>query len=87
MPTKTPSENDAAVAATGTGREEVRHFNQKQLARRWGISHRTLERWRGHGEGPDWFKVGSRVLYRIEDVVQYEQTMLTAQRKKQNNTG
>jgi hypothetical protein len=85
MPTKTPSENDED-AATGTGREEVRHFNQKQLARRWGISHRTLERWRGHGEGPIWFKVGSRVLYRIEDVIRFEQTKLAVQIEKIGNS-
>jgi hypothetical protein len=85
MPTKTPSENDED-AATGTGREEVRHFNQKQLARRWGISHRTLERRRGHGEGPDWFKVGSRVLYRIEDVIRFEQTKLAVQIEKIGNS-
>ncbi|MBI1209265.1 MAG: helix-turn-helix domain-containing protein [Azospirillum sp.] len=52
--------------------DEVRHLNQKQLARRWGMSHRTLERWRCRGQGPAWLKVGGRVLYRVEDIERYE---------------
>jgi len=28
------------------------HINQKQLADRWDLSERTLERWRGVGWGP-----------------------------------
>jgi len=30
----------------------VGHLNQIELAARWNISHRTLERWRWSGEGP-----------------------------------
>ena len=38
-------------------------LNQKELARRWGISHRTPERWRYAGQGPAFLKLGARVLY------------------------
>ena len=48
------------------------HLNQIDLARRWKLSHRTLERWRWAGCGPRYVKVGGRVLYRIEDVEAYE---------------
>lgn len=48
------------------------HFNQTQLSRRWGISHRTLERWRSLNEGPAYLKIGGRVVYRQEDIEQYE---------------
>jgi helix-turn-helix protein len=50
----------------------VAHLNQLQLARRWSISPRTLERWRWVGEGPPFLKLGGRVLYRLEDVESYE---------------
>ena len=50
----------------------VTHLNQIDLARRWKISHRTLERWRWAGCGPRYVKVGGRVLYRLEDVEAYE---------------
>jgi hypothetical protein len=51
-------------------------INQIQLAVRWGISHRTLERWRWTGEGPKFVKLGGRVVYRLSDIEEYEQTML-----------
>ena len=51
-------------------------LNQKELARRWGISHRTLERWRYSGQGPAFLKLGGRVLYRLTDVEAFEQSQL-----------
>ena len=72
-PTKEQNTNNR-FAPTSPG--EVRHLNQKQLARRWGMSHRTLERWRCQNQGPAWLKVGGRVLYRIEDIEQYERAKL-----------
>ena len=47
-------------------------LNQKELAERWTISARTLERWRWKGDGPAFLKIGGRVVYRIEDVLAYE---------------
>ena len=44
-----------------------------ELAARWSISARTLERWRWTGEGPAFLKIGGRVVYRLEDVLAYEQ--------------
>lgn len=42
-------------------------LNQKELARRWTISHRTLERWRWAGEGPAYMKIGGRLVYRLKN--------------------
>jgi hypothetical protein len=50
----------------------VRHLNQHQLAQRWGISPRTLERWRWLGLGPAYLKLVGTVAYRLEDIVAYE---------------
>jgi hypothetical protein len=47
-------------------------LDQADLARRWGMSKRTLERWRCFGEGPSFLKLGGRVLYRLSDVQDYE---------------
>ena len=61
----------------------VRHMNQIELARRWNVSARTLERWRWLGEGPVYLKLGGRVIfYRLEDIEHYEATHLHA-----NTTG
>lgn len=51
-------------------------LSQKELARRWGLSHRTLERWRYTGQGPDFLKLGGRVLYRRTDIEAFEQSQL-----------
>ncbi len=48
------------------------HINQVQLARRWSLSPRTLERWRWRDQGPVYLKVGGRVLYRLEDIEAFE---------------
>jgi len=56
----------------------VTHLNQVELAARWKISPRTLERWRWTGDGPAFIKIGGRVVYRLEDVETYEHTQLRA---------
>jgi hypothetical protein len=50
----------------------TRHLSQIELAARWNLSPRTLERWRFTGEGPQFVKLGGRVVYRLEDVEGYE---------------
>ena len=50
----------------------MHHLNQLELARRWAMSPRTLERWRWTGEGPRYLKVGKRVVYRLDDVEAFE---------------
>ena len=56
----------------------IRHLNQIELADRWNISERTLERWRWLGGGPAYLKIGGRVLYRLEDVKAHETKNLRA---------
>jgi hypothetical protein len=57
---------------------EPRHLNQEQLARRWNISPRTLERWRWLRQEPKYLKIGGHVVYRLEDVEAYEQQHMHA---------
>jgi hypothetical protein len=51
-------------------------LNQIDLARRWRVSPRTLERWRWLGEGPQYLKLGGRVLYRVSDIEAYEHSII-----------
>ena len=50
----------------------IRYLRQDDLAERWQISPRTLERWRWLGEGPRFLKVSGKVLYRLADIEDYE---------------
>lgn len=52
-------------------------LTQIELAARWRISHRTLEYWRSLGEVPRFIKLGRLVIYRMEDVVAFENRELS----------
>jgi hypothetical protein len=54
--------------------EAVRHLTSLDLARRWRMSTRTLERWRWRKHGPAFLRLGKVVVYRIEDVEAFEAT-------------
>jgi hypothetical protein len=47
-------------------------FNEHELATRWGLSVKTLRRWRQQQLGPVFCKLGSRVVYLITDVEAFE---------------
>ncbi|WP_372624706.1 helix-turn-helix transcriptional regulator [Falsiroseomonas sp.] len=60
---------------TDRDREET-YLDQHQLAARWGVSPRSLERWRWQRVGPVFLKIGSKVRYRERDIAAYEQANL-----------
>lgn len=47
-------------------------LTQPELARRWRLSGRTLEKWRWTKQGPAHVKLGGRVVYRLDDVEAFE---------------
>jgi len=47
-------------------------LKQRDLAARWHMSPRTLERWRWSGKGPAFVKLGGRVVYRLEVIETFE---------------
>jgi len=49
-----------------------RRLTERELARHWRISQRTLQRWREAGTGPSWFRIGGRVLYGRDEVRAFE---------------
>ena len=63
---------DDAVSGTAPQLRSVRHLDQTDLALRWRLSPRTLERWRWLKQGPVYLKLGGRVAYRAEDIAAYE---------------
>ena len=51
---------------------EKAFLTSKELADRWRLSDQTLANWRYTGKGPQFIRVGSRVLYPIDKVQEYE---------------
>ena len=65
---------------------DIRHLNQVQLARRWSLSPRTLERWRWLRQGPQYLKIGGRIVYRLDDIEAYEVAQVHAPTSKTAGT-
>jgi hypothetical protein len=45
---------------------------ERELAARWKMSVRTLQRWRVRGDGPSYMRIGGTIRYSMADVEQYE---------------
>jgi hypothetical protein len=48
------------------------YLNQDELAQRFRVSPRTLERWRWKKTGPNYVKLGGKIVYSLTDVEAYE---------------
>jgi hypothetical protein len=66
------AESSEVTAGVAAPRPSTRHLTQVDVARRWRLSERTLERWRWLGKGPRYLKLGGHVAYRLEDIEAYE---------------
>ena len=53
-------------------------LTREELAILWRVSARTIERREALGIGPRPMKIGGRVLYRREDVLAWEESLLAA---------
>lgn len=47
---------------------QTKYFNTKSAARYLGLSHRTLEKYRTYGGGPEYHKIGRKVMYTLTDI-------------------
>jgi hypothetical protein len=65
-----PRKQDATQIRTDDG-----WLDQTALGKRWGISPRTLERWRWLKTGPSYTKVGSAVRYRLALIEEWERNL------------
>jgi predicted DNA-binding transcriptional regulator AlpA len=69
----TRSQQDA-INSLSPGDRRV--LNENELAQRWGISPKTLQRWRSEGRGPRYLKLSKRVSYPLESVIDFERIAL-----------
>ena len=51
---------------------DIEFLTQRELATRWKITIRTLERWRGERYGPAWTSIGGSIRYSLTDVRAFE---------------
>ena len=62
----------ATTAETDQAGNTSLALTETELALRWNLSLKTLQRWRSVGLGPIFCKLGSRVVYLIRDIQDYE---------------
>ena len=77
MPTpvsNTPQSPHPAINSLAPGDRRV--LNENELAQRWGLSPKTLQRWRSEGRGPRYLKLSKRVSYPLEAVIDFEYSAL-----------
>lgn len=73
MQNPTPSVQDAQSSHWAGSTPSARlALNEHELAARWGLSVKTLRRWRQEQLGPVFCKLGARVTYLISDVEAFE---------------
>lgn len=48
----------------------------QEVSERWGVSIKTLERWRHLGTGPVYVRLPGKVVYRLEDIETFERHSL-----------
>ena len=48
------------------------NLKENELAERWGVSPKTLQRWRTERRGPPYLKLSKRVAYPLEDILAFE---------------
>ena len=62
------------MARTDNGRrhQDAQFISERQLSERWGLSTRTLQRWRADRHGPGFSKIGGSIRYNIDDVIAFE---------------
>lgn len=83
-----PADDRGAEARGVTASSDIRVpqpqavLSQNELAQRWRLSPRTLERWRWLGQGPAFVKLGRRVAYRLSDIEAFEATQRHAPSKE-----
>ena len=53
----------------------------KDLSKRWNFKEITLSIWRQQGKGVRYLKIGRRVMYRLQDIEEYEANNLILPRK------
>lgn len=73
MPNQVPSVQSGRNASRPRQDAATRiALDENELAARWGLSVKTLRRWRQEQLGPVFCKLGARVTYLISEVEAYE---------------
>ena len=52
--------------------KEKIYLTNKELAKRWVRSPRTIEGWRAKKTGPDYLDLNGKILYDLDEIIKFE---------------
>lgn len=61
-------------------------LSENELAQYWGVSPKTLQRWRTEGRGPNYLKLSKRVLYPLAEIRIFESKALHASTSEKSSS-
>ena len=61
-------------------------LSENELAQHWGVSPKTLQRWRSEGRGPRYLKLSKRVLYPLAEIKIFESNALHASTSERSSS-
>jgi len=70
--TASPQTRSSYPAINTLAPGDRRVLNENELAQRWGVSPKTLQRWRSEGRGPRYLKLSKRVSYPLEAILDFD---------------
>ncbi len=50
------------------------YLTEKEFAEAWGVKRNTLQKWRSQGVGPKYIKRVGRIIYRKDDIAEFERS-------------
>lgn len=56
-----------------------------QLAKRWGVTRKTLDNQRFRGEGPNYYKIGGTIRFDLDDVRKFENDRYVVVKNNKNH--
>ena len=74
--TASPETRSSYPAINTLAPGDRRVLNENELAQRWGVSPKTLQRWRSEGRGPRYLKLSKRFSYPLEAILDFEYSAL-----------
>ncbi len=74
--TASPQTRSSYPAINTMAPGDRRVLNENELAQLWGVSPKTLQRWRSEGRGPRYLKLSKRVSYPLEAILDFEYSAL-----------
>ncbi len=74
--------NDTAVSPDDP--REQRFLNERQLAERWGVAVKSIQKMRYAGDGVPYHKFGASVRYAMKDILAFE---TEARRRNSSESG